>query len=602
MNGLRFDSARKTHLVGSTGTQPTKLTASVWIKPTQFKDYFAVIALQGQGDSPIIAVNGAGKVYSIIKSQLVAGDAAVSDLTLNTWSHVVVQLESGKAGKLYINGDLQTNASGAVNPDFTGASGFIIGHTQGSLDIGGDIQIPNGYLSDVYVVEEILEPTAFGALFPQDPSEPNRRWGPLDSAVVKDNINTFEPEALYDSRPNYDQKWSDGFSVVGSGSSNVNGKEKNAFDGDLTTKNGYSGGLLPSNYLLWTSPTEFKNVNVRLYVSQGDQAAGTVEVNGISRTITHSQGLHWEDFGELETFDYVKLGLDGAATNGIYILAIEINGRLLIDGPADNSQVWSDGITSIPPISANFPSKNGFDGNINTQATSALHNSVATWVVPNEGIDVTNSIKFYKISGDNSTVVATVDGSDQTFPAGQGTYVTLNTSGKLTKIVSTGTAAYGGNFRAVKVDGKLLIDAPAQWNTSQVWSDGCSSDVVICGKLHLMEVRQQTPTQLQVQIGFGLIRLQTALQFLLSSEYMEAQEPTSNTVFVNGTQIGGTGVFPSPYGWHDLTSSTWMLPINLNSFEVNVGIAGMNVSCHRSRRQNPRRRRQLWYEWLLPAV
>ena len=66
-------------------------------------------------------------------------------------------------------------------------------------------------MSDVYFVDgHALEPTEFGALFPQDPSEPNRRWGPLDSAVVKDNINTFEPEALYDSRPNYDQKWSDG--------------------------------------------------------------------------------------------------------------------------------------------------------------------------------------------------------------------------------------------------------------------------------------------------------------------------------------------------------------------------------------------------------
>ena len=35
----------------------------------------------------------------------------------------------------------------------------------------------------------------------------------------------------------------------------------------------------------------------------------------------------------------------------------------------------------------------------------------------------------------------------------------------------------GGGLGAVRVDGKLLIDAPAQWNTSQVWSEGASGGI-----------------------------------------------------------------------------------------------------------------------------
>ena len=29
---------------------------------------------------------------------------------------------------------------------------------------------------------------------------------------------------------------------------------------------------------------------------------------------------------------------------------------------------------------------------------------------------------------------------------------------------------------AIEVDGKLLIDSPAQWNTSQVWSDNVDTE------------------------------------------------------------------------------------------------------------------------------
>ena len=39
---------------------------------------------------------------------------------------------------------------------------------------------------------------------------------------------------------------------------------------------------------------------------------------------------------------YETLGSNVAANSSAAIAAIEVDGRLLIDGPADNSQVWSD--------------------------------------------------------------------------------------------------------------------------------------------------------------------------------------------------------------------------------------------------------------------
>ena len=96
MNSLRNDYNRTTYLTGGKtfSTSPTSLTISCWIKTSAFRNYHSFVGLQGHTDSPVIAGNSSGSIYSVIQSQIVAAATDNYRLVRNKWQHVL-QLTNG---------------------------------------------------------------------------------------------------------------------------------------------------------------------------------------------------------------------------------------------------------------------------------------------------------------------------------------------------------------------------------------------------------------------------------------------------------------------------------------------------------------------------
>ena len=91
----------------------------------------------------------------------------------------------------------------------------------------------NGYLSEVYFVDGYVKPPeTFGKYFPND-TDPDKRWGPLDSTVVEAAINTG-PIQPYDTRANTSQVWSNQVTAT-TGTVNPSYPITNAFDGNFST-------------------------------------------------------------------------------------------------------------------------------------------------------------------------------------------------------------------------------------------------------------------------------------------------------------------------------------------------------------------------------
>ena len=219
---------------------------------------------------------------------------------------------------------------------------------------GLDPLYADGYLSDLYVYfvdGHALEPTDFGAMFPADPSEPNRRWGPLDSTVVIDNINNYVPTP--DAGPNYEQKWSDGLEFPGGQYTGGNCKLDAGFNGD--TGNGVcaepNGSVVICNFSpaisgeleIW-SRGDSVTLN-RTYILTDDDATRL--------PIVVDKGSAWIKVGSVSNL--TKLEVTGDSPGGGVIDALKLDGRLLIDGPADQSQMWSEQVTPILPTNLNGP-------------------------------------------------------------------------------------------------------------------------------------------------------------------------------------------------------------------------------------------------------
>ena len=184
MYGLRFDDTRETVLTSTIKSDIDSYTVSVWVKYTN------------TGVNKIIEIGDAGANYFEIRTQnnkiisYSVVNSAQASLTLtsaaeaNRWYHVVVS-RTATEFKGYLDGG---------SPVVSTANTYKLKNTEtvtlGQNSAGTKAYQSNGYRSDYYFVDgHALEPTEFGALFPQDPSAADRRWGPLDSSVVTANIN-----------------------------------------------------------------------------------------------------------------------------------------------------------------------------------------------------------------------------------------------------------------------------------------------------------------------------------------------------------------------------------------------------------------------------
>ena len=506
MHGLRFDHARETLLQKNMQTGSSSWTVSVWLKATDLQQLGNTASFFEANDLP-------GNNYGLLSYNYEAneicflGTAGVAKGTFtstpeNQWVHIVVSY-NGSAFTFSLNNESKTasGASSYINEAFA--------HRIGIGRAGPESIHYDGYMSDYYFVDgHALEPTEFGALFPQDPSEPNRRWGPLDSAVVKDNINTFEPEAPYDSRPSYDQKWSDG----ASGTFKDAGRNATkAFDGLEST-----GAEPNDNATVTFDFTSFGggidvNDELKLFTAfSGTPQPEHFTVNGINYGTSIPNGgiIVIPDVTKLETITMYH----NSGFSSVVLRQVIVDGRVLIDGPADNSQVWSDGITTN--TMETFPIQNSFDGDTSTVA-APLGGSTDSelshqFLAP---IEAKTSVELWIDSGSGNTkrgsgAIGNNNVKDFTVPAASApaAWVTMPIATfpyTFNQVWSArDSSGQGGGLGGVRVDGKILIDSPAQWNTSQVWSDNCVVSNVINGNVQDL-FKGDTSTCSSVEINSG---------------------------------------------------------------------------------------------------
>ena len=230
-----------------------------------------------------------------------------------------------------------------------------------------------------------------------------------------------------------------------------------AFDGSLSTWAQPTAG----NEVTYTFNGFGDGTAFRIYAARGNNNGPYIKVNDIDVTSQFPTSAGW--VGPSGTGAGLQsislLSVSGVGTGQLF--AVEVNGERLVDSGEqwDTSQVWSDGITS--PINGAQPAVNAFDGSGSTYAES----TDGTMVVNNTSFANGSYSIQIKASGASSSV--TCGGSALTH---QGSNIWTGTSTNPFPI------AIGGNdLYYVKVDGAILVDAGAQWNTSQVWSDNLSS-------------------------------------------------------------------------------------------------------------------------------
>ena len=484
MHGLRFNGEdKKAQLTRIDGVgSRTTFTYSAWVKPTldENKNIFS------SGDDSTSRVwlrrnTGGGIQFTHDgTNQTTTG----IDLTINTWHHVFLAVDTTQAAesdrvKIYVNGD-QATLGGTFptqnqNLQINNGQRVRLGEIAWDETSGVSTVAYEGYMSDVYFVDgQALEPTEFGALFPQDPSAADRRWGPLDSSVVTANINNYEPTP--DAVPNYDQKWSD--NIEGSPSSTQ--PPSKAFDGIVTPN--YTATALPAgqgDYLKFNF-TDFPDLDkVGIYYTKlWDDAEMRVNGVAVDGLVSAPSGGN-VDFIEVPLTDglqsievtYVSQVNVSPAYSYVGIAGIEVNGSLLVDGPANTSRVWSEGTYSANPAAIG---SRLFDGDISTYFSSNTPNTSTVEVTFNPALD--GKLEVYP-SGNDSTRVYTVTHAGGTStvngPGSNPVWLDFGDLTGITKVVAgAGTLNYGGFMSAIRLNGIILIDGAPQWNTSQVWSDG----------------------------------------------------------------------------------------------------------------------------------
>ena len=130
---------------------------------------------------------------------------------------------------------------------------------------------------------------------------------------------------------------------------------------------------------------------------------------------------------------------------------------------SNQSEVWSNYLQGAD-YSPDFPATNLFDGNTTTTAESVPGASLT--FVPPEGIPYTEKVECWIQSGAGGRTFSLNDGPGVT-NLGMDWTVVATGSGTINKLVCQPDAQRSPAWSAIRVDGRLLIDAV---NDSQVWS------------------------------------------------------------------------------------------------------------------------------------
>ena len=446
MHGLRFDPDRKTKLL-NTSPVADVFTISFWFKyDGNQKAYTAIVTGDGNGVGNSVMVgygSTPGEYYTYYSGLHTLGFAP----TANVWEHVVVAFD-GTNLTAYLNGEKKNT----VTPGEYNIEGVALGY-----NAANDAEEMGGYLSDVYCVDgQALEPTAFGKFF-------EGKWGPLDGSVVLQNIG--DKESPSDTLPNIDEKWSAG-SVTGGFQNPV----ANLFDGDLSTGTWANS---PAGFVL-IFPNAIQVSNSITFIGGSNEENYLAIVDGVEYPFTFqdtaTNGYQQEFTVNVSgSFTAIKSTNQNGELHGI-----KADRRLLVDGPANNSKVWSDYATGEPYTGG--VKEHAFDGDLTTEAAPA--DGTTMTFIPDEqlegqvtiiarGGDANVDPNLLTVNGIDYTITLNQQGASGTvyeFDVGQGN---INT----TQGITWSRAAQGGiNFchiYGIKVGGKLLVDGAPTWNTDR---------------------------------------------------------------------------------------------------------------------------------------
>ena len=271
---------------------------------------------------------------------------------------------------------------------------------------------------------------------------------------------------------NQSQVWSD--LVVGTldtqyGNSNVAAP----FDGSPGPDS--SHGIRPAgngNYLSMDFGTTFANATtLKIYGDtslDGVTYTGTnenLEINGVPLTASE-----WADnggsYGPSSATFTLNNGLtslrwgygSGSYSSGyIYILGIEVDGKLLVDAIED-SQVWSGDLTT-PSNSFNGgqPATSAFDGDLSTFAGAG---SIGEDMVfqPTTPVSYSDSVEVY-ISGHAGQIILNSNSPVATTDSPGWVTLVSGSSGSISSITIDPNSNRRATITAIRVDGKLLVDS-----------------------------------------------------------------------------------------------------------------------------------------------
>ena len=185
---------------------------------------------------------------------------------------------------------------------------------------------------------------------------------------------------------------------------------------------------------------------------------GVLEVNGRDySSLLNEIGEYWVTIPDETSLNSIKYGITiGNGQELCSLFAVEVDGSILIDGPANTSQVWSSngtftGSGNSPEQLFNNDFSNGMAG-----ITDVGYDNAVRWV-PSTPIPYTNSVKLIGQSG--SLAGRMNDG--QWFDGTSSTEVVLASgqSGTITSLELTEQRASAGyGWRGVEIDGALLVD------------------------------------------------------------------------------------------------------------------------------------------------
>ena len=408
----------------------------------------------------------------VTPKELINYNVADGALTENKWQHIVFSVE-GTTIRVYVDGtSVLSDDLGDIAVDFPY---FTVGGNR----LQGNLNSLDGYLSDAYFVEAALTPDVFGKLF-------DGKWGPLDSSVIEQNIGGAKKPPLPPGN-NKDEDWVSRWSgtLYGGGYSFSHVHDQNVpAAGDAATS---SNCALPasSEVLTFTpaSPIQVReSVVLRASSGGGNDAAGIFFVNeGTANEFvsngTADLGSGLRDIvipasaigGQVETIHLYARGPGGERSG--FLAAIFVDGRYLeTGGPSISTQVWSDFLTTDGTWDPDRLPPKAFGGGVDTLSTASTEGdaSYILFDITDTPLAIGTGIQIFAAGNGNTPDVIlndTVTAATLTTAFAQ-TALTTGTETQLRTLRINGSSGIG----QVRVNGYLLMDAGASWNTSQVWS------------------------------------------------------------------------------------------------------------------------------------